>query len=330
MSSDWKKETLGVGEWMGRMEAARHPMAEKLYAMYSSVTDGITIDPAMMFVPVDDHMVHRGDGLFESFKCVDGNIYNLDAHLERLEKACGTMEIDLPVTLDELAGITVQTIRAGGRRDALVRLLVSRGTGTMGVNPYECSCAEIYIVVYKLTKCDVGEMPAGVRVITSAVPLKPGFFATVKTCNYLPNVLMKKEAVDAGVDFVVSIDENGNLGEGATENVGIVTPERELLMPPAERVLAGTTAKRALQLAQSLVANGLLKCAEFRAIPIETARAAAEMHIYGTTPNVTPVTEFDGAPVGDGQPGPVAAALFEMLKNDMTPDSRRLTNVFDE
>ncbi|MCF7817190.1 MAG: aminotransferase class IV [Kiritimatiellales bacterium] len=320
-----KKQIVGREEWITRL-----PKKDKqLYAMYSSVVDCIVTDQALMAVPVDDHMVHRGDGVFESFKCIEGNIYNLGDHLERLERSCGQVGLVLPVPLDEMADIVVQTTRAGGHRDALVRLLVSRGQGTMGINPYACFHSELYIVVYDLPKASLERMPVGVSVAVSKIPVKPGFFATVKTCNYLPNVLMKKEAVDLGVDFTVSLDENRNLAEGATENIGIVTIGKELFMPPPDRVLAGTTAKRAMHFAQQLLKERKLTTAEFRPISLGVARAAAEIHIYGTTPNITPVIQFDGKPVGDGKPGPIAATLFDMLKEDMVPDSRRLTKVFD-
>jgi branched-chain amino acid aminotransferase len=186
------------------------------------------------------------------------------------------------------------------------------------------------VVVYALPKSEGAlSFPDGVRVKLSSVPVKPGFLATVKTCNYLPNVLMKKESVDHSVDFVISLDEQGFLAEGATENVGIVTPEGELLMPPPERVLAGTTAKRALELAQRLVGEGVLKRAAYAPISLEQVRSAAEMHIYGTTPNVTPVVEFDGAPVGTGEAGPIARRLFDWLREEMIPESPRLTQVFE-
>lgn len=321
-----KKQIVGRDEWIARL-----PQKDKhLYAMYSSVVDCIVTDQALMAVPVDDHMVHRGDGVFESFKCIGGNIYNLGDHLERLERSCGQVGLALPVPLDEMADIVVQTTRAGGRRDALVRLLVSRGQGTMGINPYACFHSEFYIVVYDLPKANLDRMPDGVSVAVSKIPVKPGFFATVKTCNYLPNVLMKKEAVDLGVDFTVSLDEHRNLAEGATENIGIVTIGKELFMPPPDRVLAGTTAKRAMHFARQLLKERKLTTAEFRPISLGVARAAAEIHIYGTTPNITPVVRFDGKPVGDGKPGPIASTLFDMLKEDMVPDSRRLTKVFDE
>ena len=318
------KQIVGREEWLNRLPVRD----KKLYAMYSSVPDCITVDQSIMVVPVDDHMVHRGDAVFESFKCLDGCIYNLGDHLARMERSCAMVGIGLPVGRDEMADVAVQTVRAGGRPNALVRLLVSRGQGTMGVNPYECFHSEFYVVVYELKQTNIDQLPDGVSVGLSKLPIKPGVFAQVKTCNYLPNVLMKKEAVDMGVDFTVSLDENRLLAEGATENIGIVTRGKELFMPPPERVLAGTTAKRAMEFAQQLKAERVLTNAEFRPINLGAVRSAAEMHVYGTTPNITPVTVFDGNPVGDGKPGPVARRLFEMLKDEMVPDSSRLTKVF--
>lgn len=325
MRSEWKKEVVGREEWLARLPR----IDKKLYAMYSSVADCIVTDQTLMVVPVDDHMVHRGDGVFESFKCINGSIYNLQDHLVRLERSCRALGIDLPVAHDEMEDIIVQTVRAGGQRNALVRLLISRGQGTMGVNPYACLKPELYIVAYELQHTSIDHLPAGVSVSVSKIPIKPGMFATVKTCNYLPNVLMKKEAVDLGIDYTVTLDENRNLGEGATENIGIVTRGKELFMPPPERVLAGTTAKRALEFAKELVRERVLTNAEFRPISLGAVRSAAEVHIYGTTPNVTPVTTFDGKPVGDGKPGPIAQRLFEMLKQEMVPDSGRLIHVFE-
>ncbi len=324
MFDSLKKPVVSASEWMERLPHRD----KKLYAMYSSVTDCIVTDQSVMSVPVDDHMVHRGDGVFESFKCIGGSLYNLEDHLARLERSCAALGIELPMPLDEMGQIIIQTVRAGGQPHALVRLLLSRGQGTMGVNPYACLGPELYIVVYEMPSRKIDQLPEGVRVGLSKVPIKPGIFAQVKTCNYLPNVLMKKEAIDMGVDFTVSLDENRNLGEGATENIGIVTRGKELFMPPPERVLAGTTAKRAMEFAKQLKAERVLTNAEFRPINLGAVRSAAEVHIYGTTPNVTPVIEFDGKPVGDGKPGPVAARLFEMLKEEMIPESSRLTKVF--
>lgn len=319
-----KKEIVSRDKWLDRL-----PKLDKnLYAMYSSVTDCIVTDQSVMNVPVDDHMVHRGDGVFESFKCINGSLYNLEDHLIRLQHSCEILGIELPMSEEQIGDIIVQTVRAGGKRNALIRLLLSRGQGTMGVNPYACLKPELYIVVYELKQTCFEHLPEGVSVALSKIPIKAGIFAQVKTCNYLPNVLMKKEAVDLGVDFTVSLDENRFLGEGATENIGIVTRGKELFMPPPDRVLAGTTAKRAMAFAKQLQAERVVTNAEFRAINLGAVRSAAEVHIYGTTPNITPVIKFDGKPVGNGKPGPIAQRLFEMLKEEMVPASTRLTPVF--
>ena len=313
-------------DWHIRSEIKRSP----LYAMYASTAAAITTDPQLMTVPVDDHLVHRGDGVFESLKCVEGSIYKLGAHLDRLTCSAEAIGLAVPYTRSRLIQIIVETVRAGGQRDALVRLLLSRGTGTMGIDPSACSGEQLYVVVYPLNASGgVGAFYTGVRVVTSAIPPKPGFFARVKSCNYLPNVLMKKEALDADAAFSVSIDEQGCLGEGATENFGIVSVDNRLLMPPPERVLAGTTAKRAMEAAGVLVKEGLLEAANYEPIPMEEVRRAKEMHVYGTTPNITPVIELDGAPVGDGKAGTIAERLYEMMRVEMLPQSELLTRVFE-
>lgn len=321
-------QCLENAEWQSRLAAARAGFVDRLYAMYSSLTGGITTDPVWMTVPVDDHLTHRGDGVFESLKCVDGNLYNVSAHLKRLARSCEGIGMAIPCPQTELAQIICDTVRAGGRRDCLVRVLVSRGTGNMGIDPAQCSGPELYVIVYRYTARIQNGTLKPARAALSTVPIKPPDQATIKTCNYLSNALMKLEANRRGLDFVISVDENGNLGEGATENIGILTPENELLMPTPEHVLAGTTALRALELAQQLVADGTLHAAEYRDIPIEQAAAAKELFIFGTTTDVTPVIEWENRPVGSGNPGPVARRLLHLLQHDMTPKSDTLTEIF--
>ena len=106
------------------------------HAMYSSWWDAITTEPNLMVVPIDDHMVHHGDGLFETFKCVDGAVYNLDAHLDRLEGGAKTIALRMPWSRGEIRSLVGAVLRAGGRRDALVRIFASRGPGGHSANPY--------------------------------------------------------------------------------------------------------------------------------------------------------------------------------------------------
>lgn len=310
------------------LESTRRDFQKNYFAMYSSHLGGIVTDPVLMLMPVDDHVVHRGDGIFETFKCLDGRIYNMKAHLDRLVGAVRNLAYQTPCSLEETALIVVDTVRAGGRRNCLVRILVSRGPGGFGVNPYECPRAHLYVTATALPPSFMKAHPGGARVVTSAVPIKPAFFAGIKACNYLPNVLMKKEAVDAGVDFAAGFDEQGCLAEGATENFGIVTKDRRLLFPSLDRILPGTTMLRVAELAKTLVNDGKLRGIEFTVIPRQQVLTAAEVLIVGTTPDVTAVVEFDGRAVGDGRPGPIQQALASLLDRDMTGNSDVLTPVF--
>jgi branched-chain amino acid aminotransferase len=281
-----------------------------------------------MSIPADDHLPQRGDGVFESLKCLNGQLYNANAHLARLERSCTGIGMEPPCPRAELMEIICSTVRAGGRRDCLIRVLVSRGTENMGIDPKLCKGPILYVIAYRYTaRIENGKLKPA-RAALSQVPIKPRELAVIKTCNYLPNVLMKLEANRRGLDFVISVDPNGNLGEGATENIGILTPENELLMPTPEFVLSGTTAQRALELAKTLVADGSLKSAAYRDIPRVQAAQAKEIFIFGTTTDVTPVIEWEGHPVGDGTPGPIAKKLLALLKTDMTPASETLTEVF--
>jgi branched-chain amino acid aminotransferase len=298
-----------------RLQQAQQPFQRHYLAMYSSLAGGIVTDPLLMSIPLDDHLVHRGDGVFEMFKCLDGGIYNLKAHLERLQASSGTIGLALPQSPAQMQQTVIETIRAACVRDCAVRVFVSRGPGSFGVNPYDCPASQLYVIVSVLPPAFMTAHPQGATVITSAIPIKHPFFATMKNCNYLPNVLMKKEAIDAGADFSVAFDASGHLAEGATENVGIVSEAGALVCPRLGNVLCGTTMSRALELAKTLVAEGVLQKAGYDDITRDEIRLAREMLIFGTTTDVTFVRRFDARDM----PGhrPVFEALSRLLLDDI-------------
>lgn len=298
------------------------------YAMYSSILGGIVTDPALMTVPVDDHLVHRGDGVFETFKCVNGKIYNMNAHMERLEISAIAMNIKLPFPVPEINRITIETVRASGHNDSLIRVLVSRGPGSMGVNPYDCPEQQLYVVVAKLPKPFMDIHPEGATMITSRFAAKSPFLSNVKSCNYLVNALMKKEAVDNGADFVAAFDADGFLAEGATENIGIITPENALLFPRTDNILKGTTMVRVAELAQALIDEKILSRTEFCNISREMMMDASEILIVGTTGNVISVCKFDGKEILNNNHNPVYHKLNALLLDDMSNNNAILTPLF--
>ncbi len=319
--------TLSFDQVVDRLIALDKSWHDNYLAMYSSWLGGIIKEPALMMVPLDDHLVHRGDGVFEAFKCVDGKVYGLGRHLDRMERSAATSGLQFPVRRSRLENIILQTIRAAGVPDCLIRVYLSRGPGGFSTNPYECPESQVYVMVTTLSCPPQEKYLNGVRLATSLIPMKRDYFANIKSCNYLPNVLMTKEAQDKGVEFTVSLDERGFLGEGATENVGIVTREGEFLVPRFDRILRGVTVSRILELTGQLVAEGRLKDAREADLSREDAYRAAEMMVFGTTFDVLPVVKFDDRTIGNGKPGPFFGNFLSLLRQDMSNGSGMVTRV---
>lgn len=299
----------------------QRPATEGLLLMYSTWLGGWTRDAALMVAPVDDHQFHRGDGVFEAIKFVDGAVYLLDAHLDRLERSSQALSLPWPMPRSELRDILLTGAREAGRGDGILRLFLSRGPGQFSPNPYDSVGAQIYLIVTEMKRPSSAAVEKGVKIGLSEVPVKEARFAQVKSCNYLANVLMKKEAVDRKLDFVVGVESDGWLTESATENFVWVDNEGFLRRPGPDRILAGTTMLRAFELSAPLVSEGLLKGAAPGRLRRDQLSGCREMMMIGTTLDVLSVTECEGRPVGDGRPGPVAKRLREILIQDQKSGS---------
>ncbi|MGH7847912.1 MAG: aminotransferase class IV [Candidatus Binatia bacterium] len=299
-----------------RLMHAAHAKAGNLYAMYSSLLGGIVTDPAYMVLPLDDHMVHRGHGVFDTATLAHGMLYQLDQHLDRFLHSAAMARIASPFPRAELRRIILDTAAASGRRDGSVRYWLSAGPGGFGLGPAECVGSMFYVIVFKAEDYSDSFYAEGVKVITSTIPIKPPFFAKVKSTNYLPNVLVLMEAKDLGADNGIFVDAGGRVAESSNMNVAFVTKERVLLHPRFDAVLSGVTAQRMLQLARGLVEEGVLKDVVVAEISVAQGRAAAEMLLLGSSIKVAPVVQWDGQPIGDGRPGPVARRLLELWHED--------------
>lgn len=314
---DKEIQVLTQDEVFRKLREAPHASRAPYMAMYSSWLGGIVKDPQLMSVPIDDHIVHRGDGVFEAAKCIEGRIYGLDRHLDRLSLSAAKIGIALPYPQTEIRRIILETLKVSGAATAMMRLYISRGPGGFTANPYESVGSQMYLVITPYKPMPASKYETGVTVKISSIEIKEGFFSQVKSCNYLPNVLMKKESVDSGVDFTVNREPNGHLAESSTENFAIVSSRDELLVPGFERTLKGITAVRIMELAETLVKKGALQAVRNTHIKLEDVRGAKEAMMMGTTLDCLPVTQFEGEPVGTGRVGPVAQQLLSLLKEDM-------------
>ncbi|CAO2186371.1 unnamed protein product [Urochloa humidicola] len=292
-------------------------------AMYSSVAGGIILDPAMMVVPVDDHMVHRGHGVFDTAMLMDGCLYELDAHLERFLRSAAKARIDTgPFPREALRSILVQMTAASGCRKGSIRYWLSAGPGDFLLSSSGCPAPAFYGVVIA---SEYEQCRHGVRAVTASVPMKPPLFATMKNVNYLPNVLSIMDAEDRGAWASVWVDDRGFVAEGPHVNVAFVTAERELVLPEFDRILGGCTAKRLLALAPKLVDEGLLTAVATRNITAEEAkRSSVEMAFVGSGLPVLPIVEWDGTPIGDGKVGNLMLALSDLLWEDMKSGPDRI------
>ena len=320
---------LNSVDLFNKINECRQPWHQDYLAMYSSVFGGIVTDPALMVIPIDDHLVHRADGVFDVFKCVNGKAYCLDEHLNRLQRSAAPLGLNMPDVFQDIEKIIKAAVKAGNAGDVLVRIIVSRGPGGFGTNPYECPASQLYVVVTRLKPPKPEKYVNGVSIISAPVPVKPRVFANIKSCDYLGNVLVKKAAMEAQVDFAVNYDENGFLAEGSTENIFLISPDQKMLIPKFERVLRGVTLSRVTHLAETLVKEGMLKGIEGADIDRELAASCPEVMLCGTTLDILPVTVWDGRRIGDGKPGPVAGRLLELIKKDITENDEVLTTLLD-
>lgn len=319
---------LSAEEVLDRLRAAVHPKAKSsYYAMYSSILGGIVTDPALMIIPLDDHMVHRGHGVFDTAAVINGMVYQLDQHLDRFVRSATMAKIPLPFSKEEMKEIILETIVVSKQRKASVRYWLSAGPGGFGLSSSECVGSSFFVMIFAGLQYPESYYTQGLKVVTSTVPIKPPFFARVKSTNYLPNALVILEAKEKGADNGIFIDERGMVGESSNMNVAFVTKDRVFRHPKFDYILSGITVQRMLELAHKLVQNGLLKDIVIDDIPVEEARAAAEMMLIGSSIEVAPVVEWDGKPIGDGKPGPVARALYELWQEDSTRGEGQLIPV---
>jgi len=303
------------------------PWREDYLAMFSSEWQGVTTDPDLMMIPIDDHLVHRGDGVFDVMRCISGQIYQMEAHLQRLDRSAKAISLNLPSDYERIRELIGKLVVIGGERDCLIKVILSRGPGGFGISPFECPSSHMYVNVIRFRDLPDEYYEDGIPLVTSRIPIKKSFFANIKSCDYLPNVLMKMEAIESGCKYSVGLDEDDFLAEGSTENVGVLAADDILKFPGFERTLSGITVNRIFQLADQLVKEGLIRGVEFTRISLEEAYQAKEMFLTGTSLGVLPVVTYDRKRIGQGKPGRAYVRLSELLWKDMTENRDLLTRI---
>ncbi|HUQ87558.1 MAG TPA: aminotransferase class IV [Vicinamibacterales bacterium] len=313
---------LSDSDVLAQLRALREKQPVKYTAFYSTQLGGIVTDPALMIIPFDDHMVHRGHGIFDTAGIVNGKIYDLDAHLDRFLKSAERSKLKLPASRADMRDIIIKTTAASGRRDGSIRYWLSSGTGSLDLTPVAGADPGFFVMIFAGLVYPDKWKTDGVRVMTTTYPIKPPLYAITKTTNYMPNVLMQMEAKEKGFDNGVFVDHNGHVGESSNMNVAFVSHDNVLVHPKFDHILSGCTSMRLLDLAQKLVKSGQLKDVRVADITMKDALAAKEMLLIGSSVKVAGIVQWDDHKIGNGKPGPIASALLAVLEDDMRTGDR--------
>jgi branched-chain amino acid aminotransferase len=259
-------------------------------------------------VSVFDHGLLYGDGVFEGIRAYYGRVFKLKEHIDRLFYSAKAILLELPMSHAQLMKATVETCRANKLCDGYIRLVVTRGVGTLGLNPRTCRKPSVIIIADKIQLYPPEYYQRGLDIIT--VPtvrnLHSALNPAIKSLNYLNNILAKIEANNAGVEEAVMLNAEGYVAECTGDNLFIVKNGALSTPPLSAGALYGITRQTVVDLAEvaGLKVSGpnLTRYDLFN---------ADECFITGTAAEIVPVVKIDGRVIGTGKPGPVTRRLEE-------------------
>ena len=268
-------------------------------------------------VSVFDHGLLYGDGVFEGIRAYNGRVFKLERHIDRLFDSAKAIRLEIPHTHAEVCDLVVETCRQNGISDGYIRLVVTRGPGDLGIDPRKCPCAELIVIARQLTMYTAAS--AGIRLITSTFRRNApdATSPSIKSLNYLNNILARLEANDRGADEALMLDAQGYVAEATVDNFFIVT-DQALITPPTATNLKGVTREALLEIAASLGIRADEK--PFTLFDVWTAK---EAFICGTGAEVVPVVSVDERTIGSGTVGAVTArivaAYHQLVRSQGTP-----------
>jgi branched-chain amino acid aminotransferase len=268
--------------------------------------DDKLVDEADAKISVLDHGLLYGDGVFEGIRVYNSRIFELNAHIKRLYESAKAIRLEVPMEKKRLISAVEKTAEANGVIDGYIRLVVTRGVGTLGLNPFVCENSRIFIIADNIQLYPEELYEKGMRVI-SATTVRNHPLALppqVKSLNYLNNILAKIEALDNNVPEAVMYNHEGYVAEATGDNVFIVR-NGVIYTPPVEAgSLEGITRAVVIRLAKkeklAVVEKNLTKVDLY---------ICDEFFLTGTAAEVIGVVEIDGRIIGDGKPGPITKLL---------------------
>ncbi|HEX4052831.1 MAG TPA: branched-chain-amino-acid transaminase [Tepidisphaeraceae bacterium] len=270
--------------------------------------DGKFYDQENARISVYDHGLLYGDGVFEGIRVYRGKIFECDSHLHRLFDSARGIRLTPPRTPQQLKAAMEETVKINNFSDCYIRLVITRGTGYLGLNPNKCLTPTVIIIADIIELYPPEIYDKGMALITSSVmrmhanSLSP----RIKSLNYLNNILAKIEAVDAGVPEALMLNQEGNVAECTADNIFIVRGGQVQTPTTSDGILEGVTRQVMIELCRQLS----IPCVE-KTLQRHDLYVADECFLTGTAAEVVPVTRIDGRAIGNGTPGPITRRLIE-------------------
>lgn len=259
-------------------------------------------------VSVFDHGLLYGDGVFEGLRSYSGHVFRLDAHLDRLWDSARAICLEIPLTKEAMAQAVIDTLAANSLTDGYIRLIVTRGAGTLGLDPNRCSNPQVIIIADTISLYPREFYEQGLRIVTAATQRiqSAALSPRIKSLNYLNNIMAKLEGLQAGCVEALMLNHKGEVAECTGDNIFVVRSGRLLTPPPDAGILEGITRNAVMELAG---ADGI-DCRE-ATLTRHDLYTANECFLTGTAAEVIPVVEIDGRKIGHGNPGPITRRLTD-------------------
>ncbi|MFN0010204.1 MAG: branched-chain-amino-acid transaminase [Phycisphaerales bacterium] len=293
-AADWTKETKPIIYVNGKMV----PKGEATISVY-------------------DHGLLYGDGCFEGIRIYKRKIFKCGQHMERLWRSAEALRLKIPITRDEMVQVMRDCINANGIVDGYIRLVVTRGYGSLGLNPFKCPVAGVICIADQISLYPPEVYQTGMKVIIAKRPRTPiaCLDPRVKSLNYLNNILAKVEAIDAGCLEAIMLNLDGYVCECTGDNIFMIN-NGQVFTPPTEAgVLEGVTRRFVIDL---MTAAGIRYT--IRNIRPEELKGADEVFLTGTAAEIIAVQQIDDARIGPGGEGPVTKRLRDAFRKVVTSD----------